>query len=90
MRRVHVNYATCLYFDPATVTEATGKLKSVLAIMIYHRHHQVAVFRDRIEGANEAPHVVLLQRLLKFRIDLKQFREGYRAENAFRQGLRAE
>jgi beta-glucosidase-like glycosyl hydrolase len=63
MRRVHVNYVTCPYFDPATVTEATGKLKSVLAIMIDHGHHQVAVFRDRIEGANEAPHAVLLQRL---------------------------
>jgi hypothetical protein len=38
----------------------------VLAIMIYYRHHQVAVFRDRIEGANEAPrsvHSILLQRL---------------------------
>ena len=45
MRRAHVNYATCPYFDPATVTEATGKLNSVLAIMIYHRHHQVSVFR---------------------------------------------
>ena len=63
MRRAHVNYATCPYFDPATVTEATGKLNSVLAIMIYHRHHQVAVSRDRIQGANEAPHAVLLQRL---------------------------
>jgi hypothetical protein len=25
----------------------------VQAIMIYYRHHQVAVFRDRIEEANE-------------------------------------
>ena len=32
MRRAHVNYATCPYFDPATVTEATGKLNSVLAV----------------------------------------------------------
>jgi len=63
MRRAHVEYATCPYFDPATVTEATGKLNSVLAIMISHRHHQVAVFWDRIERANEAPHAVLLQRL---------------------------
>ena len=29
MRRTHVNYATCPYFDPGTVTEATGKLKGV-------------------------------------------------------------
>jgi hypothetical protein len=35
-----------LYFDPATVTPVTGKLKGVLGIMIYHCHHQVAVFRD--------------------------------------------
>jgi integrase len=39
----------------ATVTEATGEPKGVLAVIIYHRHHQVAVFRDRIERANEAP-----------------------------------
>ena len=63
MRRAHVNYATCPYFDPATVTEATGKLNSVLAIMIYHRHHQVSVSRDRIQGANEARHAILLQPL---------------------------
>ena len=44
------------------LTPTTGKLKGVLAILIYHRHHQVAVFRDRIEGANEAPHAVLLKR----------------------------
>jgi hypothetical protein len=63
MRRAHVNYATCPYFDPATVTEATGKLNSALTIMVYHCHHQVAVFRDRIKRANEAPHSILLQRL---------------------------
>ena len=61
MRRAHVNYATGPYFDPATVTEATGELNSVLAVMIYHRHHQVAVFRDRIKRANEAPHAIFLQ-----------------------------
>jgi hypothetical protein len=72
MRRVHVNYAICPYFDPATVTEATGEPKGVLAVIIYHRHHQVAVFRDRIERANEAPHAIFLQRLCKFRIDLTQ------------------
>ena len=31
-----------------------GKLKDVLAIMLYHRHHQVAVFRGRIERAKVA------------------------------------
>ena len=36
MRRVHVNYVTCPYFDPATVTEATGKLKGV------QNHHNLA------------------------------------------------
>jgi hypothetical protein len=35
MRRVHVNYATWPYFNPATVNEATGKRKSVLPITIY-------------------------------------------------------
>jgi len=45
MRRAEVNYATCPYFDPATVTEPTGKLNNVLPIMIYHRQHQVAVIR---------------------------------------------
>jgi hypothetical protein len=63
MRRLHVNYATCPYFDPATIGEATREPKGVLAIMIYHRHHQVAVFRDRVERTNEAPHAILLRRL---------------------------
>jgi hypothetical protein len=40
-----------------------GNFNNVLPVMIYHRQHQVAVFRDRIERANEAPHAVLLQRL---------------------------
>jgi hypothetical protein len=45
MRRVHLNYATCPYFYPATISDAAGKLKGMLAIMIYHRSHQVAVNR---------------------------------------------
>ena len=68
-----------LYFDPATVTPVTRKLKGVLAIMIYHCHHQVAVFRDCFERASEAPHAVLVERLWKYRFDLTQSKRARRA-----------
>src|SRR5271154_416068 len=44
-----------LHFDPATVTPVIRRLKGALAIMIYHCHHQVTVFRDCFERASKAP-----------------------------------
>jgi len=53
---MHLNCAARPYVDPAIAPEPTGKFERVLAIMVYHRQEQIAVFRNCLNGTDKMPH----------------------------------
>ena len=72
MGRAYVDHATGVRIDPAALAPAAGKFDNVQFVTVDHRHHQVAVVRDRFIGADVAPHAMAFRTQRKFRIDVEQ------------------
>src|SRR5271157_5801431 len=72
MGRAYVDHATGVRLDPTALAPAAGKFDNVQFVTVDHRHHQVAVVRDRFIGADVAPHAMAFKTQRKFRIDVEQ------------------
>ena len=72
MGRAYVDHATGVRLDPTALAPAAGKFDNVQFVTVDHRHHQVAVVRDRFIGADVAPHAMAFRTQRKFRIDVEQ------------------
>jgi hypothetical protein len=72
MGRAYLDHATGVRLDPTALAPAAGKFDNVQFVTVDHRHHQVAVVRDRFTGTDVAPHAMAFRTQRKFRIDLEQ------------------
>jgi hypothetical protein len=68
---MHLNYAARRYIDPAIVPKPTGKFERVLAITVYDRQDQIAVFRNCLNRTDEMPHAPSYGAPCSICIDLK-------------------